>query len=86
MDLILEEPEDDSIGVETCCPKNSNIIVKFVVFDWYSVIYILKIKPNLTYPDINSVVAFSLVAWRNSLTVVNNIIDNCMIYNAREYH
>ena len=40
MDLILEGPEDDSIGVETCCPKNSNIIIMFVVFDWYSVIYI----------------------------------------------
>ena len=33
VDLILEGPEDDSIGVETCCPKNSNIIIKFVVFD-----------------------------------------------------
>ena len=31
--LILEGPEDDSIGVETCCPKNSNIIIEFVVFD-----------------------------------------------------
>ena len=41
MDLILEGPEDDSIGVETFCPKNSNII-KFVVFDWYSVSYIGK--------------------------------------------
>ena len=40
MDLILEGPEDDSIGVETCCPKNSNIIIKIVMFDWYSVIYI----------------------------------------------
>ena len=33
LDLILEVLGDDSIGVETCCPKNSNIIVKFVVFD-----------------------------------------------------
>ena len=33
LDLILEGPEDDSIGAETCCPKNSNIIIKFVVFD-----------------------------------------------------
>ena len=33
LDLILEGPEDDSIGVEICCPKNSNIIMKFVVFD-----------------------------------------------------
>ena len=33
LDLILEGPEDDSIGVEKCCPKNSNIIINFVVFD-----------------------------------------------------
>ena len=33
LDIILEGPEDDSIGVETCYPKNSNIIIKFVVFD-----------------------------------------------------
>jgi len=25
--------EDDSIGVEICCPKNTNIIIKGVVFD-----------------------------------------------------
>ena len=30
---ILEGLEDDSIEVETCCPKNTNIIIKFVVFD-----------------------------------------------------
>ena len=40
LDLILEGPEDDSIGVEICCPRNSNIIINFVVFDCYSVIYI----------------------------------------------
>ena len=33
LDLILEGPENDSTGVETCCPKSSNIIIKFVVFD-----------------------------------------------------
>ena len=33
LDLFLEEPEDDSIGVETLCLKNSNIIIKFVVLD-----------------------------------------------------
>jgi hypothetical protein len=40
LDLNLEGSEDDSIGVETCCPKNSNTVIKFVVFDLYSVIYI----------------------------------------------
>ena len=48
MDLILEGPEDDSIGVETCCTKNSNIIIKYVVFDWYSVIYIRKSYAEVT--------------------------------------
>ena len=38
-DLILEGPEDDSIGVEICCPKNSNIIIMFVVCGWFNVIY-----------------------------------------------
>ena len=33
LDLILEGPEDDLTGVETCYPKNSNIIIKLVVFD-----------------------------------------------------
>ena len=33
LDLILEGPENDSIWIETCCPQNSNIIIKFVVFD-----------------------------------------------------
>jgi len=29
----LEGAEDYSIGVETCFPKNSDIIINFVVFD-----------------------------------------------------
>jgi hypothetical protein len=40
-----------------------------------SICLTLKLQPNLTYPDINSVVAFSLVTWRKSLTVVNEITD-----------
>jgi hypothetical protein len=33
LDLILEGPEDDLVRVETCCPKNNDIIKSFVVFD-----------------------------------------------------
>ena len=54
LDLILEGSEDDSIRVETCCPINSNIIIKFVVVDWYSVIDInhcrLELKIILRIP------------------------------------
>jgi hypothetical protein len=40
MDLILEGPEDDSIGAETRCPIKSNIIIKFVVFDYNLYMYV----------------------------------------------
>jgi len=40
-----------------------------------SICLTLKLQPNLTYPNINSVVAFSLVTWSKNLTVVNEITD-----------
>ena len=58
MDLILEGPEDDSMGVETFCPNNCNIMIEFVLFDWYSVIYTGWYKKSRTFEKPNK-------NWRN---------------------
>ena len=59
MDIILEGPEDDSIGVETRCSKTLIQQSRIVVFDRYCVIYIDAYKINFSVNPYNNIRSLS---------------------------